>query len=105
MIGVLALIVLDYATGLIKAIVSKNVSSRIMRVGMWHKFAYILTVSMAELLEWLNQHVDLGYVIPLVPLVCGGIVLIEVSSIIENLGEINPELKDSSILQLFNINK
>jgi hypothetical protein len=40
---------------------------------------------------------------PLIPLVCGFIVLIEVSSIIENLAEVNPEIKGSKLLDFFKV--
>jgi len=54
-------------------------------------------------LQVASQHIDLGYNMPLIPIVCGFIILIEVSSIIENLAEINPEIKGSKLLEFFKV--
>lgn len=97
------LIIGDYVTGMAKAIVQRNVSSQTMRDGLWHKFAYVMVVGLAAFLQIASQHINLGYDVPLIPLVCGFIVLIEVSSIIENLAEVNPEIKDSKLLEFFKI--
>ena len=99
------LIIGDYVTGMAKAIVQRNISSRIMRAGLWHKFAYVMVVGLAAFLQIASQHINLGYDMPLIPLVCGFIVLIEVSSIIENLAEVNPEIAGSKLLQYFNVTK
>ena len=99
------LIIGDYVSGMAKAIVQHNISSQIMREGLWHKFAYVMAVGLAAFLQLASQHINLGYDIPLIPLVCGFIVMIEVSSIIENLAEVNPEIADSKLLQYFNVTK
>ena len=99
------MIIGDYVSGMAKAIVQRNISSQIMRNGLWHKFAYVMVVGLAAFLQIASQHINLGYDMPLIPLVCGFIVLIEVSSIIENLAEVNPEIADSKLLQYFNVTK
>ena len=99
------MIIGDYVSGMAKAIVQKNISSQIMRAGLWHKFAYVMIVGLAAFLQIASQHINLGYNVPLIPLVCGFIVMIEVSSIIENLAEVNPEIASSKLLQYFNITK
>ena len=95
----------DYVSGMAKAIVQRNISSRIMREGLWHKFAYVMAVGLAAFLQIASQHINLGYDMPLIPLVCGFIVMIEVSSIIENLAEVNPEIAGAKLLQYFNVTK
>lgn len=97
------LVIGDYITGMAKAIVQHNISSRIMSDGLWHKFAYVMVVGLATFLQIASQHINLGYDMPLIPLVCGFIVLIEVSSIIENLAEVNPEIKSSKLLDFFKV--
>lgn len=99
------LIIGDYVSGMVKAVVQKNISSQIMREGLWHKFAYVMIVGLAAFLQLASQHINLGYDIPLIPLVCGFIVMIEVSSIIENLAAVNPEIAGSKLLQYFNVTK
>ena len=97
------LIIGDYVSGMAKAIVQKNISSQIMREGLWHKFAYVMAVGLAAFLQIASQHINLGYDVPLIPLVCGFIVTIEVSSIVENLAEVNPEIKGSKLLEFFKV--
>ena len=97
------MIIGDYVSGMAKAIVQRNISSQIMRDGLWHKFAYVMVVGLAAFLQIASRHINLGYDVPLTPLVCGFIVMIEVSSIIENLAEVNPEIKDSKLLEFFKV--
>ena len=76
------LIVLDYLTGLMKAAMQHDISSEKMRLGLWHKSGLILVVPAAVY-----------------------IAVTEISSILENLGEINPEIADSPLLRLFRSRK
>ena len=96
------LIIGDYVSGMAKAIVQRNISSRIMRDGLWHKFAYIVVTCTAILIEWGSQWLDLGFDLPLVTPVLISIALIEITSILENCVKINPELKSNKVLNIFN---
>lgn len=100
-----ALIVLDYITGLAKAIKAKDISSEKMREGLWHKASYLIVLILAEIIEHGQHVVDMGFTVPIIIPACVYIVITEVASILENLGEINPELQDSPVLQLFRSNK
>lgn len=97
----LLLILFDLVTGIVKALKTQSVSSKIMREGLYHKSAFILIVVLAVICEGALQHVDMALNMPLVVPVCGFIVLTEIASSIENLAVINPELTSSSILKLF----
>ena len=94
-------IVFDYISGLCKAFATKNVDSTIMRQGLWHKFSYVLIVTLAMMIEMGMRYLDFGFEIPLVVPACAYIVITEVASILENIVEINPSLKDSPVMQLF----
>lgn len=105
---ILAVIVfsgLDYITGVVGAIMHGNLSSSKMREGLGHKFAYVVTFFLAWFIDFEMNHIDLGFPVAVTPLVTTGIVLIELSSIIENIGEINPEIKASKLLQIFQSNR
>lgn len=105
---ILAVIVfsgLDYVTGVVGAIMHGNLSSSKMREGLGHKFAYVVTFFLAWFIDFEMHHIDLGFSVALTPLVTACIVLIELSSIIENIGEINPEIKTSKLLQIFQSNR
>lgn len=96
-----ALIILDIATGIAKAAMGKTLSSGAMRQGLYHKAAFVGVIILAIICDGATGHMDLGFSIQLAPAACVYICLTEIASIIENLGEINPELKDSKLLQLF----
>ena len=105
---ILAVIVfsgLDYVTGVVGAIMHGSLSSSKMREGLGHKFAYLVTFFLAWFIDFEMNHIDLGFNVAITPLVTTGIVLIELSSIIENIGEINPEIKASKLLQIFKSNR
>ena len=99
------MIVMDYATGLLKALKNHDVSSVKMREGLYHKGAYIVVMALAEVIEHAQQVIDLGFSVPIVVPAAVYITLTETASIIENLGEINPELCESKVLALFRSTK
>lgn len=95
------LIIMDYGIGVANAIMHNQMSSEKMRNGLWHKFAYIVVTCTAILIEWGAQWLDLGFDLPLVEPVLISIALIEITSILENCVKINPELKNSKLLNIF----
>ena len=99
------LIVMDYLTGLAKSVVNKDIDSTKMRDGLWHKAAYVAVIVLAEIIEHGQEAVDLGFAVPLIVPTCVYIVLTETASILENLSQINPELADSPVMQLFRSTK
>lgn len=100
-----AMIVIDYLTGIAKAIKNKDVSSEKMREGLWHKTSYLVVMLLAEIIEHGQHMVDMGFSVPIIIPTCVYIIITELASILENLGEINPELHDSPILALFRSSK
>lgn len=98
-------IIIDYGTGVANAIMHNQMSSEKMRNGLWHKFAYIVVICTAVLIEWGTQWLDLGFELPLVAPVLVSIDLIEITSILENCVKISPELKDYKVLNIFSKNQ
>lgn len=100
-IAVTFFIITDYVTGVTKAIMQDNLSSRKMREGLGHKFAYFILVLVSWFVDTVNQHVDLG--LPMSVFVCtvGGVSLIELTSILENITVINPELANAPFMKIF----
>lgn len=96
-------VVLDFATGVIKAAKNKELSSKVLREGLYHKFGYAVILALGYLIEWAQGHVDLGFTVPLVPAVCVYIAITEVVSIFENLCETNPEFKSKKLAELLHI--
>lgn len=94
-------IVTDYVTGVIKAIMQDSLSSRKMREGLGHKFTYFTLTLVAWFIDELNRHIDLGLPVSVFVCTISGICLIELTSILENITEINPELKNAPFMQIF----
>ena len=105
-IGIVFLLVLiDYITGVVNAIMHGKLSSEKMRQGLAHKFAYLAIICVALIVEYGSDYINLGIGLPIFIPVCVGICLIEITSIMENCVKINPELSGSNILTIFNIDR
>ena len=100
-IAVTFFIVTDYVTGVAKAIMRDNLSSKKMREGLGHKFAYSILVLVAWFIDKVNLHIDLGLPVSVFVCTVGGVCLIELTSILENITVINPELADAPFMQIF----
>ena len=101
LIAVLFFVTTDYITGTVKAIMANNLSSKKMREGLGHKFAYLALILTSYMIDVIGIHVDLGLPMHVYLVTVGGICLIELTSIIENITQINPELKDVPFMQIF----
>lgn len=105
-IGIVFLLVLiDYVTGVVNAIMVGELSSERMRQGLAHKFTYLAVICVSLIVEYGSDYINLGIELPVFLPVCAGICLIEITSIVENCIKINPKLSDSNILNIFNIYK
>lgn len=102
---VFMLVVIDYVTGVVNAIMHGELSSERMRQGLGHKFAYLAVICVALIVEYGSDYINLGIELPVFIPVCAGICLIEITSIMENCAKINPELSKSNILNIFKIDK
>lgn len=100
-LAVFVFIIVDYITGVINAVMHGKLSSTKMREGLGHKFAYLCVFFVAWFIDFEMGHIDLGFHTALTPLVTVGIVLIELSSVIENIGKINPELAQAKFMKIF----
>lgn len=101
----LMLMALDILSGVCKAIASNSLSSSVMREGLWHKAGFIGILVLATVIDIGETHVSLGFDIPVLGPTAIYICLTEVTSIVENLGELSPELRTSGILKIFSQDK
>lgn len=105
-LAVLVFSITDYITGVVGAVMHCNLSSAKMREGLGHKFAYFCVFFIAWFIDFEMEHIDIGFHNTLTPIVTVGIALIELSSVIENIGKINPELTQAEFMKIFaNYNK
>lgn len=100
-LAILVFTITDYITGIIGAIMHSNLSSTKMREGLGHKFAYLCVFFIAWFIDFEMKHIDIGFHSALTPIVTIGIVLIELSSIVENIGKINPQLSQAEFMKVF----
>ena len=89
---VFAFIALDVFTGFLKALYNKDIDSSALRKGLLHKASEVLVFGTSVLLEYSVQYIELGIDLPLSGAVTIYIVGMELTSIIENLCEVNPRL-------------
>ena len=102
----LIFIFLDIITGYLQAAANKCLSSNIMRQGFWHKLAFIFAILLAGLVDiTANAGVNLGFSMPLFECACGYTILMEITSILENIKKMNPQLADSKLLKLLDTKK
>lgn len=99
--AVLFFIAMDYLTGILKAGVQHNISSAKMREGLMHKLAYILILILSQAIDIFNIHTQLSLPLNVLAVTSAGISLIELTSIVENLCEINPEIANKSFMKIF----
>lgn len=101
-LAVMLFIILDFVTGIIKTALKSELSSTKMREGLMHKLSFILALLLGWLCEWATPILGLPDVFGAVYMAVGVyITCTEIVSILENLGDINPELKTSKFLSLF----
>lgn len=93
---------MDIVSGFVGAIVRGSVSSTKMREGLGHKAMLVLLVVLAVMVQAFTLHIgDMGWTVPLILPVCIYIVVMEVASVVENIVDAYPELKDTQLVRLF----
>lgn len=98
---VLCFVMFDLVSGIGKAAYNRDIQSGAMFDGLIRKCAIVGVILLAILCEMAMHWFPLPFDVPMVVPVCVFIILMEVSSIIENLTAINPQLKDNALLALF----
>lgn len=102
--AVAILIVLDFLFGMVGAIINKNWDSSKVRRGLAHKcgeFGFLVVADVIDAL--LFAGIDLPFEIPngcALMFVAVSLILMEISSIMENIVKINPELSNNKFFQL-----
>ncbi len=88
----LAFMLIDVATGILKAVKNKELSSTKAREGIYKKTSFIIFIAFGYLSQFAMNYVDIGFNFPAGATVCLLVILTEAISVLENLGTINPEL-------------
>lgn len=96
------LIVIDFISGVSAAAKNGELSSKEMRIGLWHKFAYMLVIGASATMDYATKHMEIGISMPIFVPVCVAICLTEITSTIENCIKLNPDIKNEKIVSIFN---
>ena len=73
-----------------------------MRTGLWHKLALVFAIIVAGLADVaVAAEVGLGFQMPIFEAACIYACLMELTSILENLKLMNPELANTKLMSLF----
>lgn len=100
--AVFVFMLLDFVSGVAAAFVNNAYDSKKVREGLFHKSGLTLVVVCALAIEVFITHIpSLGIGVPLLVPVCVIIVLMEITSIMENIVKINPELEGNRLFALF----
>jgi len=88
----LVFIALDVVTGIAKAFATTGFDSSIMRQGFFHKLGEIFAVALSMIADIGLPDIGVPLDVQLSGLCCAYLVFMEIGSIIENIGAINPDL-------------
>lgn len=88
----LAFMVIDVFTGVLKAVKSKDLNSTKAREGIYKKASFILFIAFGYLADYAMDYVNMGFNLPAAATICTLIIVTEAISVLENLGQINPDL-------------
>ena len=96
------LIAMDYISGIAAAASRGDLQSSKMREGLWHKLGEVGAILLAYLVAEEGHYIGLPYQIDLlIPSVIIWISVLEITSILENLTLLNPDLASSGFLRIF----
>ena len=97
-IAVCILVALDIVSGLGKAYATGTLSSKAMRDGLMHKATYFVLIALFVAVEVFQQHFEVLPDVPTTLAICVYVCATEFVSVLENLTQINPELKEWPVL-------
>ena len=87
------MIIFDVVTGWLKAIKKGKFKSTVMKNGLLSKVTEMIILFLMYVLEYYLPTINVQIGLPIVALVGVYIIIMELSSIIENIGAINPALQ------------
>jgi len=89
---ILLFIAFDIVTGLIKSLSTHSYQSSIMRQGLFHKLGEIVCFIFGVVCDVFLPYLGVKIPVSIAQSICVYIVIMEIGSVVENIGEINPDL-------------
>lgn len=93
--------VMDFLSGIVKAISKKQLASKKMREGLLHKVALGLCMLLGAAVDYAQGYMELGVHFPVGRVICVYIVLMEITSIMENICVVNPQITPEMLRKIF----
>lgn len=87
------MIIFDVVTGWLKAIKKGKFKSTVMKKGLLSKVTEMIILVLMYVLEYYLPQININLGLPIVQLVGIYIIIMELASVIENIGSINPALQ------------
>lgn len=98
----LVMMLMDILSGFVGAVVRGDVSSTKMREGIGHKALLVIVIIAAVLVQTFTLHIgDMGWSFPLIVPCCVYIIVMELTSVLENVCEAYPTLNNTALMRLF----
>lgn len=101
LIIVLVFIVFDFISGIICALKNCNFTSKGMKKGLYAKSGELLLLLLSYLISYCMKYYNVGYSNSFYIIVSTYIITMEIGSIVENIGKINPNLIPAVIKKCF----
>lgn len=98
---VLLFIIIDFISGIICALKNKEFTSGVMRRGLYNKSGELILLGVGYLVSYTMKYYNIGYSSTFYLTVSAYIIIMEISSIIENVGKIYPKLVPYVIRKCF----
>ena len=90
---------IDFVSGYVAAAAQGDVDSSVMRQGLYRKFGTVLILFTSGVIDWAETKIPLGFEVPIFFATVTYVVVMELTSILENIVKLNPGLQDA--LHLF----
>ena len=94
---------LDMVSGLISAIKNKTVESSKLRDGLFKKVGFVLCYILGFLVDTQGPTIGLNLGADILPVIILFAVMTEITSIIENICNINPEILPETLKKIFKL--
>lgn len=99
----LGLNLIDLVTGFLGAVKTKSVQSGMLRNGLFKKCGFLFTYLLAFIVDTYGSAIGLELTVNILPVVLLYVALTEITSIIENITVINPDISKTKLLEFFDI--
>ena len=96
---------IDILSGLVSAAKTKSIQSSKLRDGLFKRIGFVFCYALAFIIDKYGAYFNFNLGVSLLPIIVVYVVGTEITSIIENICIINPDLVHDKLKEIFDINK